>query len=249
MRRPVIALSASHFVEQASHGTFNRLSLTKSYADAVYAAGGIPIILPFIADIVDDALDFVDGVILTGGSDLDPALFGDSNVHPATYDILPARDEAEIRIARAAVERNIPILGICRGIQAINVAFGGTLIQDVPTQYGREVGHRQQDRSIDAHLPGHSVTVEPGSRLEATYGAGPVPVNSFHHQAVKDVAEGWIVSGRSEDGLIEALERPGALFALGVQWHPELMFSADDRHLRPFAALVEAAKVRELAIS
>lgn len=246
MHRPVIALTASQFVDQASHGTFNRHSLTQAYSEAVHAAGGIPVILPFIRDIVDETLGFVNGVILTGGSDLDPSRYGDADVHPATYDIIPARDETELALARAAIERDIPLLGICRGIQAINVAFGGTLIQDVPTQFDPAVGHRQHEQGIAPHEPGHTVKVEPGSRLEAVYGAGPIPVNSFHHQAVKDVAEGWMVSGRADDGLIEAIERPGTLFALGLQWHPELMFAADPLHLQPFSALVEAARVREL---
>jgi putative glutamine amidotransferase len=244
MHRPVIALSASQFVDHASHGTFVRHSLTAAYSEAVHKAGGIPIILPFIADIVEDALNFVDGLVLTGGSDFDPKLFGDTEIHPQTYEITPARDQAELLLARSAIERDIPLLGICRGIQAINIAFGGTLYQDVPTQYSSEIGHRQHEHGIEQHLPGHGVVAVPGSRLAATYGEAQILVNSFHHQAVKQVAPGWTVSGRSEDGLIEAIERPGALFALGVQWHPELMFASDNRHLRPFAALVDAAKVR-----
>jgi putative glutamine amidotransferase len=204
-------------------------------------AGGVPVILPFVPDAALEMLDVIDGLILSGGSDLDPALFGDTEVHPQTYDILPDRDAAELALAKGALDRDMPILGICRGIQALNVAMGGTLYQDVPDQYSADIAHRQQEESIPADQSGHSVTVEEGSLLERTYGNGPVPVNSFHHQAVKDVAPGLVVSGRSEDGLVEAVESTTHGFVLGVQWHPELMFAADEAHLAPFSSLVQAS--------
>src|SRR3954452_20059016 len=142
MRRPVGGASSSFFIDQGSHGSFNRHSLTAAYSLAVAKAGGTPVILPFIPDSVPAYLDLVDGIIISGGSDFDPARFGDTEVHPQTYDITPDRDEAEIQLVRGAVERSLPVLGICRGIQAIAVALGGTLIQHVPTQYSDEIEHR-----------------------------------------------------------------------------------------------------------
>ena len=241
MKRPVIGITASQFVETAGHGTFSRHSLTKDYSDAVHAAGGLPLILPFYADLAYDVGALLDGIILSGGSDLDPRLFGDADVHPATYDIIPARDAAELALARMAIERDLPVLGICRGIQTLNVALGGSLYQDVPTQFPESLAHRQQERAIPADLPGHTVTVAPGSLLERTYGSSSIAVNSFHHQAVKDIAPGLTATGWSEDGLIEAIESLSSTYVLGVQWHPELMYKRTSLHQTPFAALVEAS--------
>ena len=238
--RPVIGITSSQLIETASHGAFTRHSLTKDYSDAIHAAGGIPVILPFYMDVAEDVFSIVDGIILSGGSDVDPALFGDTDIHPQTYDIIPARDALELALATMAIERDKPLLGICRGIQVLNVAMGGTLIQDVPTQYSEELDHRQQTREIPANEPGHTVKVSPGTLLERVYGAVPIPVNSFHHQAVKYDGRGLVATGWSEDGLIEAIENPASTFALGVQWHPELMCQRSKQHLAPFAAIVEA---------
>ena len=242
MDRPVIGITSSQFIDTASHGVFPRHSISKAYSEAVHRAGGVPVILPFFGDLAASMLDLVDGLILTGGADIDPARFGDEEIHPKTYDILPDRDEAEIELTRGALSRDMPILGICRGVQVLNVAMGGTLYQDVPDQFSADIEHRQHEESIPADEPGHSVNVTAGSLLERTYGESPIGVNSFHHQAVKAVAPGLVASGASEDGLIEAIESPEHAFVLGVQWHPELMFARDDRHLSPFSALVAAAK-------
>jgi putative glutamine amidotransferase len=241
MHRPVIGITSSQFIDSASHGVFPRHSVSKAYAEAVHEAGGTPIILPFFGDLAANMLDLIDGLILTGGADIDPARFGDDQLHPKTYDVLPDRDEAEIELTRGALSRDMPILGICRGIQVLNVAMGGTLYQDVPDQFSAEIMHRQQEESIPANEAGHSVTVESGSLLERIYGEGSIAVNSFHHQAVREVAPGLVATGTSDDGLIEAVESPERAFVLGVQWHPELMFARHERHLAPFAALVEAA--------
>jgi putative glutamine amidotransferase len=240
MTRPVIGITSSQFVETASHGTFTRHSLTVDYSDAVHAAGGLPIILPFNCELVADMFELVDGIIVSGGSDLDPALFGDTDIHPQTYDIIPERDAAELALARIAIYQDKPLLGICRGIQVVNVALGGTLYQDIASQFSDSVAHRQQALAIPAAEPGHTVTIAPGSLLAHVFGAGQVSVNSFHHQAVKDVAPGFVAIGWSEDGSIEAIERPASTFALGVQWHPELMFKRSPKQLAPFSALVEA---------
>jgi putative glutamine amidotransferase len=241
MDRPVIGITSSQFVDIASHGVFPRHSVSKAYSEAVQRAGGVPIILPFFPELAANMLNMIDGLILTGGADIDPARFGDTEVHPKTYDILPDRDEAEIRLAQGALDRDLPLLGICRGIQVLNVAMGGTLYQDVPDQFSADIQHRQHEVDIPADEPAHIVTVASGSLLERTYGDEPIPVNSFHHQAVKGVATGLVASGVAEDGLVEAIESTDYAFVLGVQWHPELMFARHERHLAPFAALVTAA--------
>jgi putative glutamine amidotransferase len=241
MDRPVIGITSSQFIDSASHGVFPRHSVSKAYSEAVHKAGGTPIILPFFGDVAADMLELVDGLILTGGADIDPARFGDTEIHPRTYDILPDRDEAEIRLVQGALDRDLPLLGICRGVQVLNVAMGGTLYQDVPDQFSADIQHRQHEVNIPADEPAHTVSVVSGSLLERTYGEGPIPVNTFHHQAVKDVAVGLLASGVSDDGLIEAVESPDYAFVLGVQWHPELMFARHERHLSPFASLVTAA--------
>jgi putative glutamine amidotransferase len=241
MDRPVIGITSSQFLDTASHGVFPRHSVSKAYSEAVHRAGGVPIILPFFPELASEMLALIDGLILTGGADIDPARFGDTEVHPKTYDILPDRDEAVIRLAQGALDRELPLLGICRGIQVLNVAMGGTLYQDVADQFSADIQHRQHEADIPADEPGHLVSVAAGSLLERTYGTSPIPVNTFHHQAVKDVAAGLVASGVADDGLIEAVESPDYAFVLGVQWHPELMFARHERHLAPFSALVTAA--------
>jgi putative glutamine amidotransferase len=241
MDRPVIGITSSQFIDTASHGVFPRHSVSKAYSEAVQQAGGVPIILPFFPELAREMLALIDGLILTGGADIDPARFGDTEVHPKTYDILPDRDDAEIRLAQGALDRDLPLLGICRGVQVLNVAMGGTLYQDVPDQFSADIQHRQHEADIPADEPAHIVSVASGSLLERTYGDEPIPVNTFHHQAVRDVAPGLIASGVAEDGLIEAIESTDFAFVLGVQWHPELMFARHERHLSPFAALVTAA--------
>lgn len=243
MRRPVIGISASQFIEKADHGSFTRHSLTKDYSDAVDAAGGVPVILPFYPGHAEAMLDFVDGIILSGGADIDPARFGDDDVHPATYGILAERDETELTLARLAIARDMPVLGICRGLQVLNVAFGGDLYQDVADQLSSALCHRQQANGVPADQPGHTVTATPGSLLERVHDGGLIAVNSFHHQAVKRVAPGLVATGASDDGLVEAIEHPGASFTLGVQWHPELMFKRLPEHLAPFTAIIQACQI------
>ena len=246
MRRPIIGISSSYFVDNASHGSFNRHSVTAGYSMAVAQVGGAPIILPFIPDAVETYLELIDGLILSGGSDIDPARFGDTEVHPATYDIIPDRDEAEIRLVEGAAARSIPILGICRGIQAIAVALGGSLIQDVPSQISTDIEHRQHNAGIEASEPGHDVSIVPGSRVAEMYGTERQGVNSFHHQSVKRAPERFVVTARSDDGVIEAIETTDDQFIVGLQWHPEIMFEVHDEHLSPFVELVEAARVHSL---
>jgi putative glutamine amidotransferase len=187
-----------------------------------------------------DSLDSLDGLLLTGGSDINPARYGQSNAGSDEVD--DVRDELEIRLLREALAVHRPVLGICRGLQLLNVACGGTLVQHL----GSSEVHRQRPQGVEAgkHPGAHRVWVAPETRLAGIMGAGGCDVNSRHHQAIENLGQGLIVSAIAEDGVIEAVEMPGAAFAVAVQWHPEdrILVSAADRKLfEAFAAsLVKA---------
>lgn len=240
-RKPVIGITPTPAEHTAPHGTFHRFTLADTYTTAVEAAGGIPLIIPPQDGNIDAILDVLDGLIISGGGDIDPARYGDSTVHETTDGLDEGRDNLELALAERAIERDMPMLCICRGIQILNVALGGTLYQDVADQFSDELQHRQQENNIPKHDPGHSVSVEPDSLMAQTYGQPTVEVNSFHHQSLKDVAPDLKVSAVAPDGTIEGVEHSGKSWVLGVQWHPEMMYAAHEEHLRPFSALVKAS--------
>lgn len=187
-RKPIIGITPSPMDDTQAHGSFHRYAIASTYTEAVEAAGGIPLVIPPQHGNIEQILDTIDGLLLTGGGDIDPAIYGDHHVHEKTYGIHQGRDELELALARQAIERDMPTLCICRGIQILNVALGGTLYQDVADQYSHELSHRQQDRGISKEEPGHEVNVVPGSLLASIYGTRSVQANSFHHQSLKDVA-------------------------------------------------------------
>jgi putative glutamine amidotransferase len=218
-----------------------RTGVNAAYVRAVLAAGGVPLILsPLLGSaLAVRALDGVDGLILTGGEDIHPSWYG-AEPSPQLSPPSPERDLLELALFGVARQREIPVLGICRGIQLINVALGGTLHQDLPSERPGSVDHNpagsRQSRS-------HRVRLTPDSRAAAALAATDVTVNSSHHQAIKDLAPGLIASGWTDDGLIEAAETPpDSPWVLAVQWHPEEMHAdrkAPDQGL--FAALVREA--------
>jgi putative glutamine amidotransferase len=186
----------------------------------------------------------LDGLLLPGGVDVDPAIYG-QEPHPELGKVDDALDEAELVLTRWALEDQLPLLGICRGIQLMNVAAGGTLYQDLRAQFPGAQCHRFVPSQYGRDHRGHLVHIEPGSHLARALGLS-VPVNSRHHQAVKDVAPGFVVTARAPDGVIEGLElegleHPGAPFAVGVQWHPENLAAQDAQMLALFQAFVQAA--------
>jgi putative glutamine amidotransferase len=247
---PIIGITPSSQTDTLPHGTFDRFYLTAAYVRAVTAAGGLAFVLPPQPGPVAPILDAVDGLILSGGADVEPARYGDPTVHEATYGVDPERDRFELALVAGALARDIPVFGICRGIQVLNVALGGTLIQDVATEHAGAagIGHRQQERGLEAWRPGHQLTVAAPDRLPYS-GAAGLGVNSFHHQAIRDFAPALMPTAYAPDGLIEAvtLDANPAVFA--VQWHPELMFEHDPAHLEPFTRLVNAAATRKLAFA
>ncbi|HXS45086.1 MAG TPA: gamma-glutamyl-gamma-aminobutyrate hydrolase family protein [Solirubrobacteraceae bacterium] len=236
MDRPVIGLCTA--IERARWSVWDQEAflLARSYVDAVREAGGLPIMIPPDGELADDpdaVLDLLDGLVLAGGADIDPAAYG-AEPHPTTSRTMPERDDAEIALVRRALERDLPTLGICRGMQLMNVALGGTLLQHLPESNGHHE-HRRTPGSFDG--ADHDVRLADGSLVARAAGETLHATKSHHHQGVDALGEGLVITGWSVlDDLPEALELPERRFALGVQWHPE----ADERS-RLLAALVEEA--------
>jgi putative glutamine amidotransferase len=213
-----------------------RYELPRAYADAVLAAGGLPILLPHAPAAAPAYLALLDGLVVTGGAfDVPPELYGEAR-RPECGPTKPERTAFERDLLEAALAARLPVLGVCGGMQLLNVVRGGTLHQDLAA--GGISGHEQPPPK---DLPSHPVSVEAGTQLAALVGAGELRVNSTHHQAVKDVGTGVLVSARAPDGVVEAIELPDVRFALGVQWHPEAVLRHEPRHAALYRGLVLAA--------
>jgi putative glutamine amidotransferase len=241
--KPIIGITPSPSEDQFSHGLFYRYALSSNYSEAIEAAGGVPLIIPPQHGNIEEILSTVDGLLLSGGGDLNPQRYGDNSVHETTYGIHELRDELEIELTKGAIARDLPVFCICRGIQVLNVALGGTLYQDIADQYSDQIQHRQHENGIQASEPSHEVTAVRDSLLGDVYGAESIQTNSFHHQGLKEVSPELRTVGTAPDGVVEAVERPASTWMLGVQWHPEMMFKAHGEHLKPFVGLVKAATV------
>lgn len=217
-----------------------RYLLKREYADAVAAAGGLPVLLPHAAgEALLAQVAGLDGLVVTGGAfDVPPELYGEAR-RPGCGPLKPARTEAELRVLRAALSAGLPVLGVCGGMQLLAVAHGATLWQDLASEAGKP-GHEQP---APKDLPSHEVAVAPGTLLARLVGAGALRVNSTHHQAVREPGP-LAVAARAPDGLVEAVELPGHRFALGVQWHPEAVLRHEPRHARIYQGLVAAARER-----
>ena len=241
-RKPLIAMTGA----RSTGGAWGRYSLghfmdylLSDYGAAVLDAGGAPLIVPTTQDraSLEAILDRAQGLILSGGPDVHPRCYGEEPV-AGLGEVDTVLDEMELMAARIAVERDLPLLGICRGIQVLNVALGGTLHQDIPSQVPRSICHTPK---TDKAVTTHTVRIEPGVLLERIWGEREAWVNSQHHQALKDVAAGLAVTGRARDGIIEAIEHPGRRFLLGVQWHPEGTWREDPYSRKLCRAFVTAA--------
>jgi len=233
-----VAIGLSTYLEHTEMGLWKRPAtvLPKVYSDCVIAAGGVVLALPPqppAPAAVARVLDAVDGLIITGGKDVDARLYG-QEPHPENDAPRPDRDAWEIALVRAALERDLPFLGICRGLQVLNVALGGTLIQHLPDVIGST--RYSYGNATFADNPVHTV---PGTRIAGMLGP-ELTVKSYHHQALDRVADGLTVSARGDDGVVQAVEIDGARFGVAVQWHPEE--SPDD--LRLFEGLIAAAAAR-----
>ncbi|SDI45819.1 putative glutamine amidotransferase [Natribacillus halophilus] len=220
------------------------ISLSQDNVTAVVNSGGVPIMLPNILEeeLIGRMVEQLDGLLVTGGGDIDPTLFGEEP-HQNLGSINPARDRFEMLIIQACLEKDIPILAICRGCQILNIAAGGDMYQDIYSQKNGELLQHQQ-RAPRAH-GSHYVDVTPGSRLAKIAGATRYKVNSYHHQAVRAMADGFTAVGTASDGVIEAFESEKHSFVIGAEWHPENMALAGDEYsVRLFDAFIEAARGR-----
>jgi putative glutamine amidotransferase len=210
------------------------------YINAVEQAGGDPVLLPLIEDEdqADEVLDTIDGLVMTGGEDIDPSYYGeepDSKLETVNAE----RDKSDNYLLKAALDEDFPILAICRGVQFLNVVCGGTLYQDIPTQYDTDILHRSTDQVDFVY---HDIDIVKGSKLADIMGAGTLNVNSWHHQGIKKLGDGLTVVATAKDGMIEAVEKDDATFVLGLQFHPEWHIDDGDTEFLPiFQTLVEYA--------
>jgi putative glutamine amidotransferase len=192
--------------------------LPSAYIDAVRASGGVPILIPAGESNLSALLEILDGILLAGGGDIDPQIYGGRN-HESVYGIDANRDRFELDLAIAALAQKIPTLGICRGLQVLNVAHGGTLIPHIPAHYGESVIHRLE---APIGCTQHQVLIEPNSLLHQALQVTETTITSWHHQAIAQVPSGWKVAATAPDGVIEAIEHSQHPWAVAVQWHPEL---------------------------
>jgi putative glutamine amidotransferase len=244
-RRPIIGIPTQtlHSIDGIPEGLPESWVMNQRYSRVVAAAGGLPVMIPLLDD--EDTLralyDRMDGVLIPGGVDLDPATYGETAL-PTCGRLDPARDRVELMFARWALDERKPLFGLCRGLQILNVAMGGSLYQDIAAQRTDAIKHDYFPTAGYArdHLA-HPVTVTSGSRLDAIVGTAPLRVNSMHHQAVKDLAPGLVATAVAPDGVIEAVESTGSQFVLGVQWHPESLTERDPRMHRLLTGFVGAA--------
>jgi len=243
MNPPLIGVSTSISVGRYPE----RAYVNAAYLNAVQQAGGVPVPLPphLGAAARGELVKRLHGVVLTGGGDVDPARFAEAR-HPTTADVSPVRDAFEIDLTRWALEARVPLLAVCRGLQVLNVALGGSLHQDIPSEPGSPLDHSQTRlQEIDRSQPTHRVKVRDGSRLAGILGALEFDVNSFHHQAIKRLGRGLEDVAWAPDSIIEGVELvDDARFVVGVQWHPEELVGHDPAARALFEALVSRASER-----
>ncbi len=236
MRKPLIGLTPAHDMESGD------VKARPTYMRALKAAGAIPVVMPLDASEEDlkQLSQDLDGFLFTGGPDVHPFLFGEET-QAHCGNVSPARDQMEISLLPMIMELRKPVLGICRGIQVLNIALGGNIWQDIPSQVTRDfpLAHSQP---FSYDMPCHTVALTEGSLLARISESSSIKVNSMHHQAVKDLAPGLIASAYSTDYLIEALEMPDYPFFIGVQWHPEYLWEKNKEAFRLFQTFVKACK-------
>jgi len=235
--RPRIGITSWHYRDDDERWE----AVLDAYTRAVLEVGGLPVILPIaIAEpaLIEEYLETIDGLIMTGGSDIHPSFYGQI-VLERCGEIDEQRDRFEVELIHAARGRDLPFLGICRGLQVLNVALGGTLYQDLSYRAGTDPTHMNSREQRGEAV--HPVAVAPGSRLAAIIGARELPVTSTHHQVIRDLAPGLTVSAVAPDGVIEGIEGPGR-FLIAVQWHPERMADRHPEQLALFRSLVESTR-------
>jgi putative glutamine amidotransferase len=234
LNKPIIGIGSDvHHVEGKRDSAFAYLT----YVESLRKAGAIPVVIPPQPENAAEVVEQLDGILLAGGEDADPALYNEER-HPTVTEVMdPRRQSNDVALARAARQRGIPTLGICLGMQVMNVAAGGSLVQDIDSQVGTDIRHA----SVPEDRARHDVLVEQGTQLASILPAAELNVNSSHHQAIRKVAEGLRITAHAADGVVEGLEDPRHPFYVGVQWHPEDM-SGESSAAALFEAFLKAAR-------
>lgn len=238
MKNPVIGI-LSRIYSKSNNSSYTYMGIPSDYIESVIAAGGIPVVLPVTTNtaLVERLIDNVDGLLIPGGVDLNPLVYGEEPIIKQG-EISDEIDKCDMESIKIADRQKKPMLGICRGIQIINAAFGGTLYQDLSQAKGCYIKHEQQAKR---NLASHTVNIKKDTVLYEIFGSKTI-TNSFHHQAVKDAARGFTVSALSCDGIVEAIEKTEPNFILGVQWHPEGMAKDDSKMHELFKRFIEEVK-------
>lgn len=234
-QRPTIGISCSW--------SASKISVLNTYITSVIKAGGLPVVIPLSdnEELLSEYLDGIDALIMTGGEDYNPLLFGEEPVQ-ALGEVSPDRDFYDLTLIKKAIEKGVPLLGICRGMQGINIAFGGTLYQDIPSTYGNK--YIKHEQSLPGKWGSHTISIDKNSLLYEILGTEKTIVGSRHHQSVNKLAPGFTVTSRATDGIVEAMEkRDGKAVILGVQFHPEDMTAGGDTQmLKIFEYLIKQAQ-------
>ena len=241
--RPVIGITCSLTASPIGDSIYalERNIIACDYARAIEYVGGTPLLVPHVEDMgcIDRYLGVLDGLVLSGGGDIDPLLFG-QEPHQNMGSVDCVRDEMELQLTQKALDQDLPILAICRGIQMLNVAAGGTIYQDIAAEMPQPTLRHSQTGA--GWYASHTIDILSDSRLFQIFGSPTTRVNSFHHQAVRDVPKGFIVTAKAKDNVIEAIESPTHRFALGVQCHPEMMWERHPEALNLFTAFLKACQ-------
>lgn len=236
MKNPLIGITSDYDEINGQPSFF----IKKGYVTAVEDSGGIPVLLcPTNETTVFRFINLIDGLLISGGGfDIDPKYYGEES-HPGLGKTIPDRSDFEIQLLKGAVEKKVPVLGICGGHQLINVYFGGTLYQDIPSQCKGAINHKQPTPSDNSY---HSIKIYPSTKLSKITGTDSTAVNSTHHQSIKEIGNGLKVSAVAEDGMIEAIEFDGDDFIVGVQWHPERLYAKEYSSRKIFEEFIKRAK-------
>ncbi|MGH7218556.1 MAG: gamma-glutamyl-gamma-aminobutyrate hydrolase family protein [Candidatus Microsaccharimonas sp.] len=239
--KPIIGITTGEIINQTEPWSSTIYGQKRTYSDAVVAAGGVPVFIPFVPEDVLKALyNQLDGIVFAGGNDIDPQLYNEAQ-HPLTVDISPERDRVETTLMTWALNDDKPIFAICRGFQLLNVHLNGNLYQDILTEYANASDHQLSTFKKDYTHIAHQLRLAPKSRLAAITKELTLATNTHHHQGIKKLADGLEASAWAEDGIIEAIEHPKRSFVLGVQCHPESLYKNDEKWAAVFRAFVQAA--------